>query len=108
MSTLTPTHRLTAPLPWAASEAVTRLQLALADRTVANFDNYGSLWGFDLVETAEAGFAAARAEGVAVDEWETTDREGKPLRVVRMADPTFLDTICVFSAWDTRPKGRKA
>ncbi|MFI1928323.1 hypothetical protein [Streptomyces sp. NPDC020377] len=92
-------HHLTAPLPWPASDAITRVELALADRTVANFDNHGSLWGFDTVEDAEASIAKARAAGTDVDEWETTDREGKPLRVVRMADPTFLDTICVFSAW---------
>ena len=100
--------RITAPLNSVAVHALHRLELALAPTVVANFDDLGSLWGFDLVEAAEAGIAEARAEGVVIDEWEATDREGNPLRVVRMADPTFLDTICVFSAWDTRPKGRKA
>ncbi|MEU5496145.1 hypothetical protein [Streptomyces griseofuscus] len=91
----------TAPLSPLAADAMRRLELAPADQTVANFDNYGSLWGFDTVARAERLIAAARAEGADIDEWETADRDGRPLRVVRIADPTFLDTICVFSAWNT-------
>lgn len=98
----------TAPLPSVAEYALHRLELALADRVVANFDNYGGLWGFDAVEDTETLIDRERAAGTSISEWETTDREGNPLRVVRMADPEFLDTICVFSAWDTRRKGRKA
>ncbi|MFD5798632.1 hypothetical protein ACFWIO_34900 [Streptomyces diastatochromogenes] len=90
---------LTAPLPWAASDAMRRLKLALADQTVANFDNHGSLWGYDTVENTEALIAEERAVLTVIDEWETVDRDGQPLRVVRLADPTFLDTICVFSTW---------
>ncbi|MFC4500644.1 MULTISPECIES: hypothetical protein [Streptomyces] len=64
---------------------------------VANYDNYGSLWGYETAATAEQDITAARANGATVDEWETTDRDGQPLRIVRMADPTFLDTISVFT-----------
>jgi hypothetical protein len=94
----------TAPLSVIAAEAVRRLELALADQTVANFDNYGSLWGFDTVEDTETFIASERSAGTAIDEWETADRDGQPLRIVRLADPTFLDTICVFSTWDTTSK----
>lgn len=66
--------------------------------TVANFDNYGSLWGFNTVEETETHIAKSRAEGAAIDEWETVDLDGQPLRVVRIADPTFLDDICVFTS----------
>ncbi|QLJ01513.1 hypothetical protein HZZ00_11075 [Streptomyces sp. NEAU-sy36] len=89
----------TVPLPQLAVEAMRRLELALADQAVANFDNHGSLWGFDTVEDAERAIDWERVTGTAIDEWETVDRDGQPLRVVRLADPTFLDTICVFSAW---------
>ncbi|MFE6126655.1 hypothetical protein ACFQ6Q_00060 [Streptomyces sp. NPDC056437] len=68
---------------------------SITSAIVANYDNYGSLWGFDTVAAAEASIAEARADGVAIDEWETTDRDGRLLRIVRMADLAFLDTICV-------------
>lgn len=89
----------TAPLLPAAVHAMHRLELGLADRVVANFDNHGTVWGFDTVEATEALIAQERAAGTSIDELETADRDGQPLRVVRLADPTFLDTICVFSAW---------
>lgn len=95
---------LTAQLPPLAVHALHRLELAFADRTVANFDNYGSLWGYDTIEQAEAGIAEERANGTDIDEWETVDRDGRPLLVVRLADPTFLDTICVFSSWSSTAK----
>lgn len=90
----------TAPLPPAAVYAMHRLELALADQTVANFDTRGSLWGFDTVEQAEADIARERANGTTIDEWNVVDLDGNPLRIVRMADPTFLDTIAVFSTWN--------
>ncbi|MEV6696261.1 hypothetical protein AB0M68_03735 [Streptomyces sp. NPDC051453] len=89
----------TAPLPPAAVAALSRLELALADQIVANFDNYGSCWGFSTAEEAEKAIVKERAGGAAIDEWETVDRDGQPLRIVRVEDPTFLDTISVFSAW---------
>lgn len=101
-------HTPTAPLPWPASQALTRLELALADRIVANFDHYGSLWGFDTAAKAEVDITEARANGSAVDEWHVTDRDGMPVRIVRTTDPdsTFLGgiDICVFSTWDIRAK----
>lgn len=97
--TTLPAVRPTAPMPAMAVYAMHRLELALADRTVANFDNYGSLWGYDTVAKAEADIAEARGNGIDVCEWETVDRDGQPLHVVRLADPTFLDTICVVSTW---------
>ncbi|MFF7184686.1 hypothetical protein ACFZAR_05505 [Streptomyces sp. NPDC008222] len=97
-------ERTTAPLPAIAADAMRRLELAFADQTVANFDNHGSLWGFDTATRCERLIAAARAEGADIDEWVTVDRDGQPMRVVRIADPTFLDTICAFSIWNTRSK----
>ncbi|WP_329114507.1 hypothetical protein [Streptomyces sp. NBC_01353] len=88
-----------APLPQVAVDVLRRLELALAEQTVANFDNHGSLWGFSTTEETEELIASERALGTEIDEWETVDRDGQPLRVVRLADPTFLDTICVFSSW---------
>lgn len=62
---------------------------------VANYDCYGSLWGHDTVTKAEADIAQARAKGHAIDEWNVTDRDGQPLRIVRTTDPdsTFLGGI---------------
>jgi hypothetical protein len=96
--------RITAPLPAVAVHAMHRLELALAETTVANFDNHGSLWGYDTVEDAEKLIVGERAIGTDIDEWETVDRAGQPLRIVRIADPTFLDTICVFSSWTRAAK----
>ncbi|MFE6133421.1 hypothetical protein ACFQ6Q_34955 [Streptomyces sp. NPDC056437] len=67
----------------------------IASTTVLNFDNYGSYWGAETIANTEALIARERAAGTVIDEWETTDRDGRPLRIVRMADPAFLDTICV-------------
>jgi hypothetical protein len=55
---------------------------------VANYDHYGSLWGHDTVTKAEADIAQACAQGHAIDEWNVTDRDGNPLRIVRTTDPT--------------------
>lgn len=60
-----------------------------------NLDNYGSVWGTDSIQATEALIAEERAAGTQVDEWETTDLDGQPMRIVRLADPGFLDTICV-------------
>ncbi|MFD5697457.1 hypothetical protein [Streptomyces lasiicapitis] len=65
---------------------------------VVNFDNHGSRWGYDTVERAELDIAEARANGADIDEWHVTDPNGLPIRIVRVADPTFLDDICVFPA----------
>ncbi|MFE6408173.1 hypothetical protein ACFVOR_14705 [Streptomyces sp. NPDC057837] len=62
-----------------------------------NFDNHGTVWGTDTPDETQALIARERAAGTAIDEWNVTDRDGQPLRIVRLADPTFLDTICVFS-----------
>jgi hypothetical protein len=61
------------------------------------FDNYGSRWGTNTPENAETLIADERNAGAAIEEWETTDPDGQPLRVVRIPDPTFLDTIFVFT-----------
>lgn len=62
---------------------------------VLNYDNYGSYWGAETIANTEALIARERTAGSAIDEWKTADRDGQPLRIVRIADPTFLDTICV-------------
>lgn len=62
---------------------------------VLNYDNYGSYWGAETIANTEALIARERAAGTAIDEWHVTNRDGQPLRIVRCADPTFLDTICV-------------
>jgi hypothetical protein len=62
---------------------------------VLNYDNHGSYWGAETIANTEALIARERAAGTAIDEWNVTDRDGQPLRIVRCADPTFLDTICV-------------
>ncbi|MFB8772121.1 hypothetical protein [Streptomyces broussonetiae] len=60
-----------------------------------NFDNHGTVWGTDAPEETEALIARERAAGTVIDEWHVTDRDGQPMHVIRCADPTFLDTICV-------------
>lgn len=63
--------------------------------TVLNFDNYGSFWGVDTVSATLAAIDEARTDGALVEEWNVTDLDGNPIRIVRIADPTFLDDICV-------------
>jgi hypothetical protein len=60
-----------------------------------NFDNHGTIWGTDAPEETQALIARERGAGTAIDEWNVTDRAAQPIRIVRLADPTFLDTICV-------------
>jgi hypothetical protein len=60
-----------------------------------SYDSHGTVWGTDTSEDTQALIARERAAGTAIDEWNVTDRDGQPLRIVRLADPTFLDTICV-------------
>ncbi|MFJ5973545.1 hypothetical protein [Streptomyces sp. NPDC093060] len=94
-------ERTTAPLPWAASDAMRSLELKLAAETVANFDEYGSVWGFNTVAEAEAEIAQDRAEGATVEVWETADRDGQPLRVARVTHPKWGMDIRVTSTWRT-------
>jgi hypothetical protein len=68
---------------------------------VLNYDNHGSYWGAETIANTEDLIARERTAGTAIDEWNVTDRDGQPLRIVRCADPTFLDTICVIPV--TRP-----
>ncbi|MFF1483113.1 hypothetical protein ACIGZH_01780 [Streptomyces sp. NPDC058319] len=69
---------------------------------VINYDNHGSVWGTDTAQATEESLAEERAAGTHIDEWNTVDRDGQPLRVVRCSDPEFLDTICVFTS--SRPE----
>lgn len=64
---------------------------------VLNYDNYGSYWGAETIANTETLIARERAAGTAIDEWNVTDRDGQPLRIVRIADAEFLDDICVFT-----------
>lgn len=70
--------------------------------TVANYDYYGTLWGHDTVTKTEADIATARANGYAIDEWNVTDPDGNPLRIIRTTetDTRFLGgvDICVIPA----------
>ena len=63
---------------------------------VVNFDNYGSTWGTSTVAEAEEMVEQAQANGDHINEWYATDRDGLRLRVVRITDAPFPDTICVF------------
>jgi hypothetical protein len=78
------------------SPALRVLPVALA------YDNHGSFWGVNSPENAETLIANERNAGAVIEEWETTDPDGQPLRVVRIPDPTFLDTIFVFTT-EARP-----
>jgi hypothetical protein len=72
-----------------------------AQRPVAiAYDNHGTRWGTNTPENAETLIADERAAGTPIDEWETTDRDGQPLRVVRIPDASWLDTILVFTTED--------
>ncbi|MEU7399987.1 hypothetical protein [Streptomyces sp. NPDC044948] len=74
-----------------------------AQRLVAiAYDNHGSRWGTNTPANAESDIADERAAGTPIDEWETTDRDGHPLRVVRIPDASWLDTIFVFTT-EARP-----
>jgi hypothetical protein len=63
---------------------------------VVNFDNYGTIWGTSTVAETEEMIEQAQANGDHINEWYAMDRNGLRLRIVRIADPEFLDTICVF------------
>ncbi|MFG3127377.1 hypothetical protein ACGFZU_06705 [Streptomyces tendae] len=62
---------------------------------VANYDCYGGLWGHDTITKAEAFFAETLAEGGTVEEWNVTDSDGQPLRIIRTTavDTRFLGGI---------------
>lgn len=66
--------------------------------SVVNFDNHGSFWGIDSIEHTESLIDNERANGAVIDEWHVTARGGLPIRIVRITDPEFLDTISVFPA----------
>ncbi|MFJ1650078.1 hypothetical protein ACIOC2_01420 [Streptomyces sp. NPDC088337] len=70
--------------------------------TVVNFDNHGTVWGTDTTQNTEALIAKERTNGAPIDEWTLADRDGQPLRIVRIADLGFLDTIAVFTT-EPRP-----
>lgn len=76
-----------------AASYVRTTPLPMPERLAVNFDNYGSYWGVEGVASAIATVTAAYAAGEPVDEWNVTDRDGHPVRIVRIADPDFLDTI---------------
>lgn len=84
-----PIRDLNTPLPEPEQEPV------IEPAVVANYDHYGTLWGHDTVTKAEADLAQARAKGNAIDQWNVSDRDGQPLRIVRTTDPTstFLGGI---------------
>ena len=63
---------------------------------VVNFDSDGHFQGYTTAEDAEANIEQAQIDGQSIDERYTTDRNGLRHRIVRIADPEFLDTICVF------------
>ncbi|MFF8100149.1 hypothetical protein ACF07S_10295 [Streptomyces sp. NPDC016640] len=65
---------------------------------VLTYDNHGSYWGASTIDNVEIDIDQAQLFGQRVDEWHVTDRHGQPLRIVRLADPDFLDTICVIPA----------
>jgi hypothetical protein len=65
---------------------------------VVNFDSYGTLWGVDTVEDTERLIDWERVSCARIDEWHVADHVGLPIRIVRIADPEFLDTIYVFPA----------
>lgn len=74
------------------------VHIPMPERLVVNFDNHGTCWGVDTVSATNTAIDEARANGEPVDEWTVTDRDGHATRIVRIADPTFLDTICVIPA----------
>lgn len=65
---------------------------------VLNFDNYGSFGGTSTIAAVEADIEHAQLFGLRIDEWHVADRNGQPLRIIRIADPDFLDTISVIPA----------
>ncbi|MYU24612.1 hypothetical protein [Streptomyces sp. SID8352] len=91
-----PIRDLNTPLPVPAPEP--------EPTPVLNFDNHGTYWGCDTIANTEALIARERAAGTAIDEWHVTDYDGQPLRIVRCADPDFLDTICVISVSHPEPE----
>jgi hypothetical protein len=90
----------TAPLPYPADRALRRLELAFAEQIVVNFDHWGSVWVASPVAEIEKDIAEARAESVAIDEWSTIDRDGNPLRIVRIAKSCMYGGIHAFTTWN--------
>lgn len=88
-----PIRDLNTSIPTPEPEPAT--EPATEPAVVANYDHYGSPWGHDTVTKAQADIAQAAAQGHAIDEWNVTDRDGQPLRIVRTTDPTstFLGGI---------------
>ncbi|MEV0917867.1 hypothetical protein AB0I93_26865 [Streptomyces sp. NPDC049967] len=81
--------------------------LPMPERLVINYDDLGSYWGVDTVTATMTMIDGARKFGEHIDEWATTDRAGHPLRIVRIADPDFIDTICIIPT-DSDPDLDKA
>lgn len=77
------------------------MTITLVKPVVTAFDNYGSHWsnltGTAAILDAEKTITQAATEGQRIQEWNVTDPTGRPMRVVRIADPTFLDTILAFA-----------
>ncbi|WP_369211351.1 hypothetical protein [Streptomyces flavofungini] len=77
-----------------------RLELAFALQVVVNFDRHGSVWGASPVAEIEQDIAEASAAGAAIDEWQTVDRDGQPLRIVRITDQGVHGGIHAFTVWN--------
>ncbi|MFI8853658.1 hypothetical protein ACIGW3_26180 [Streptomyces sp. NPDC053499] len=70
----------------------TRGRSLLASPQITAYDNHGSVWSTGLVSPSEV-TADIKTSTLPVHTWNTTTRDGAPLTVVRIPDPTFLDTI---------------
>lgn len=64
-------------------------------KTVLNFDSHGSYWGTSTIADLEVDIEQAQLYSQRINEWHETDPAGRPLRIVRISDPDFLDTIYV-------------
>lgn len=69
--------------------------IALTKPAVTVFDNYGTRWSTSTGTAAlrDAEQTIANALGGSVEEWNVTDPAGRTMRIVRISDPDFLDTI---------------
>lgn len=88
-----PIRDLSAPLPEPEPEPTP------AEPTpVINYDHWGTVWGFSTLTDFETETTQERAEGATVEEWETADRDGQPMRVVRVTHPKYGIDIRVIPA----------
>ncbi|MET8113797.1 hypothetical protein [Streptomyces prasinus] len=65
---------------------------------VAHYTINGTCWGHDTTTGTEEMLARAHNDGLVVHEWHVTDRDGWPLRITRIVDPSGFDTISVIPA----------